>query len=182
MTARREPAHLTEHRKQAFITELARHGVAIRAARAASPGSTTGALTTFKDERKRDAEFAAAWDEAIENAHASLLEELIRRARDGVDVPLQDAKGNVVGWKKQYSDKLLLAAVTARFREFTPRSEVTAKVSQEPSLGLDQLSVESQDQLREILEREQRRALSSAEVDSNATPAADRLPIEERER
>ncbi len=159
MTTRRpNQTPLTANRKQAFLTELARHGVAIRAARASSPGSATGSLTTFKDERRRDEFFALAWDEAIENAHAALLEELIRRAKDGVDVPLQNAKGEVVGSKKQYSDRLLLAAVQARFPAFTPKQKVeqetTLHARIEP-LGLDTLSPESQEQLLAILEREQ---------------------------
>jgi hypothetical protein len=180
MAQRPDRAPLSANRKQAFLAELSKHGVAIRAARAASPGSTTGALTTFKDERARDEAFARAWDEAIENAHASLLEELIRRGKDGVDVPLQDASGNIVGWKKQYSDKLLLAAVQARFKDFTPRlqSEVVAKVRAE-SMGLDELTPTEQDKLREVLESVlARRALPSA----NEAEPYSALPIEERAR
>lgn len=162
MARRSDRAPLSANRKQAFLRELSKHGVAIRAARAVSPGQPTGAISTFKDERKRDEAFSAAWDDAIENAHASLLEELIRRGKDGVDVPVQDASGKIVGWKKQYSDKLLLAAVQARFKEFTPRvaSEITARVASVP-LGLSELSPESQDELARILEREQRRALEA---------------------
>jgi len=164
MAHRPDRAPLSANRKQAFLAELSKHGVAIRAARAASPGSTTGALTTFKDERARDESFARAWDEAIENAHASLLEELIRRGKDGVDVPLQDASGNIVGVKKVYSDKLLLAAVQARFKDFTPRlqSEVVARVRPE-SMGLEELTPAEQDKLREVLSSVlARRALPSA--------------------
>lgn len=166
MAQRPDRAPLSANRKQAFLAELSKHGVAIRAARAASPGSTTGALTTFKDERARDIEFARAWDEAIENAHASLLEELIRRGKDGVDVPLQDASGNIVGVRKQYSDKLLLAAVQARFKDFTPRlqSEVIAKVRAE-SMGLEELTPAEQDKFREVLESVlARRALGSGDT------------------
>ena len=175
MAQRPDRAPLSANRKQAFLAELSKHGVAIRAARAASPGSTTGALTTFKDERARDPEFARAWEEAIENAHASLLEELIRRGKDGVDVPLQDASGNIVGVKKQYSDKLLLAAVQARFKDFTPRlqSEVVAKVRSE-RMGLEELTPAEQDKLREVLEAVlARRALGSGD-----TAATDDLPPE----
>lgn len=175
MAQRPDRAPLSANRKQAFLAELSKHGVAIRAARAASPGSTTGALTTFKDERARDESFARAWDEAIENAHASLLEELIRRGKDGVDVPLQDASGNIVGWKKQYSDKLLLAAVQARFKDFTPRlqSEVVARVRSE-SMGLEELTPSEQDKLRDVLESVlARRALGSGD-----TAATDDLPPE----
>jgi len=181
MAARRpNQTPLTANRKQAFLRELARHGVAIRAARASSPGSVTGSLTTFKDERQRDESFSLAWDEAIENAHASLLEELIRRAKEGVDVPLQNAKGEVVGSKKQYSDRLLLAAVQARFPEFTPRQKVeqeTTVRARVESLGLDSLSPESQEQLLAILERE-----TGHDAPPNGKRPTAALPIQERRR
>ena len=52
------------------------------------------------------------------------------------------------------------------------KTEVTAKVSNVP-LGLDTLSVESQEQLRQILEREQRRALAEP---SECRTSEDTLP------
>lgn len=156
-------------------------GVATRAAKAASPNATGSSLQTFRDERRRDPEFARAWDAAIEQHAGDLLAELYRRAKDGDQIPIQNAKGELIGWRSIRSDKLLLEAVRAHVPMFTPKtvSEVTAKVSSVP-LGLDQLSVESQEQLRQILEREQarRRELPSA----NEAEPYSALPIEERER
>lgn len=160
MAARRERQALTPARKEAFLRELARHGVAARAAREASPGSLTGALQTFKDERHRDAEFDDAWTEAIESAHADLLHELIRRAKDGTDETVYGPSGQPIGNRKRYSDRLLLEAVRARFPEFTPRQQIEQTVEKKrKSLHLDRLSPESQRQLLEILEREQAEAL-----------------------
>lgn len=155
--AHREP--LTEHRKIAFLEALRIHGVATRAAREASPKAKgTSAISTFRDARAKDSKFNAAWDEAIEAHHGDLLAELYRRAMTGDQVPIQNARGEVIAWRSIRSDKLLLEAVRAHVPAFTPRTqtEVTAKVSNEP-LHLDTLSPESQEQLREILEREQER-------------------------
>lgn len=155
--ARREQQRLTEARKDAFLRGLARHGVAARAARDASPGSVTGALQTFKDERARNASFSAAWDDALASAHGDLLHELIRRAKDGHSETVYGPSGQAIGSRKRYSDRLLLEAVRARFPEFTPKQQVeqqTTVRARVESLGLDELSPESQADLRRILERE----------------------------
>lgn len=141
------------------MRELARHGVAARAAREASPGSITGALQTFKDERRRDAAFDDAWNEAVESAHADLLHELIRRAKDGTDETVYGPSGQPIGNRKKYSDRLLLEAVRARFPDFTPRSEINQVTAKGPDLScLEKLSTESRRQLRQILDRELERS------------------------
>lgn len=164
MARRSDRAPLTAKRKALFLSELARHGVAIRAARVASPESLGGALQTFKDERARDDRFRAAWDEAIQSADGDLLIELHRRAVEGVPTDIRGPNGQVVGQYHRVSDRLLVEKLRSRFpREFAAHtvSEITAKVKSEP-LGLDRLSPENQDKLREILEAEQRRALAAA--------------------
>ena len=57
---------LTDRRKKAFLAEFSRHGILVRAARAASPRASAryGAVQTFKDERERDPEFERRLDEA----------------------------------------------------------------------------------------------------------------------
>src|SRR3546814_6228719 len=100
---------LTPERKAAFLAELARHGIAVRAARAASPQSAQGALSTFKNERQRDPEFAAAWEEALDTARAEVDHEIYRRAVEGYDEPVYGGKyrEQVVGTVRKYSDRLL---------------------------------------------------------------------------
>jgi DNA-binding transcriptional regulator YdaS (Cro superfamily) len=56
--------------------------------------------------RKKDKEFAARWDEAIETATDTLEEEARRRAKDGVD-RAQFYQGKVCGYIKDYSDSLM---------------------------------------------------------------------------
>ena len=179
-------SHLTAQRKTAFLAELARVGVATRAAKAASPNASGSGLQTFRDERRRDPEFARAWDAAIEQHAGDLLAELYRRAKDGDQIPIQNAKGELIGWRSVRSDKLLLEAVRAHVPMFTPKaiSEVTAKVSRGPDLGLDKLSPASQDDLARILERElareQQRALgdgtSNGDAPSACQTSEDTLP------
>jgi hypothetical protein len=156
--ARREQQRLTARRKAAFIASLAQHGVLIRAARDASPQSLTGALQSFKDERARDSEFARAWSEAIECADGELLMELHRRAVEGTEEPVY-SNGQQVGTRRRVSDRLLIEKLRSRFpQDFAQRSvvEQEATVHVQGSLGLDQLSPESQSQLLAILEREAR--------------------------
>lgn len=100
---------LSAERKAAFLAELARHGIVIRAARAASPGSAAGAMTTFKDARERDPEFAAAWEEALDFARAEIEHEIYRRSTEGYEEPVFGGKyrETVVGTVRKYSDRLL---------------------------------------------------------------------------
>jgi hypothetical protein len=163
MARRADRAPLTAKRKALFLSELARHGIAVKAARVASPESLTGALATFKDERRRDPKFAAAWDEAIEAADGDLLAELHRRAVEGVPTDVRGPNGQVIGQYRRVSDRLLVEKLRSRFpREFAAHtvSEVTAKVSNVP-IGLDQLTPENQERLRAILESQQRLALEA---------------------
>ena len=167
-------APLTPRRKAAFLAELVRCGVATRAAKAASPDAIGTGLQTFKDERKRDVLFSRQWDDALAQHAGDLLAELYRRATTGDQVPVQNAKGEIVGWRSVRSDKLLLEAVRSAHPAFTPRlqSEITAKVSSVP-LGLDALSVENQAKLEEILRSEQQRLALDV--------ATDRLPREDEQ-
>lgn len=100
---------LSAERKAAFVAELARHGIAMRAARSASPHSTSGALSTFQDERQRDLDFAAAWDDAVEAARADVEHEIYRRSTEGYEEPVYGGKyrETVVGTVRKYSDRLL---------------------------------------------------------------------------
>ncbi len=158
---------LTPQRKRAFLEALRACGVATRAAREASPNAKgSGAVSTFKDERARDPEFSAAWDEALEAHAGDLLAELYRRATVGDSVPIVSPKGEVVGWRSIRSDKLLLEAVRARHRDFTPRTQTEATVEQTvtqakpkelPPDWIDRLIPENQDKLREILQSENAR-------------------------
>lgn len=117
---------LTDRRKRVFLAELARHGILVRAARAASPRASSryGAVQTFKDERDRDPEFAGQWLEAVEAAEASIEHELYRRAQEGWEEPIFGGrhKEKIVGTVRKYSDRLLelrARAMLPAYRETT---------------------------------------------------------------
>jgi len=102
---------LTDRRKRLFLLELSRHGILVRAARAASPRASSryGAVQTFKDERERDPAFAAQWEEAMQTAEASIEHELYRRAQEGWEEPIFGGRHRekIVGTVRKYSDRLL---------------------------------------------------------------------------
>lgn len=146
----RAHARLTAERKRTFLEHLARTGVVAESARVASPQSARhGALTTFKDERGRDPEFAKAWDEAVDHAVGVLEVEAFRRAVEGWDEPTR------FGPVRKHSDRLLELMLKARnpqYREHR-KYEVEAKAEVAP-LNLRSLSPEKQELLRQLLEDE----------------------------
>jgi hypothetical protein len=79
--------------------------------------------------REQDADFAAAWDEALEEATERLEMEARRRAHDGVLEPVFHA-GVKVGAIRKYSDTLLIfllkAHAPAKYRD-NSRIEHTGK-------------------------------------------------------
>lgn len=180
---------LTPARKQAFLHALRACGVATRAAREASPGAKgKSVISTFKDERARDPEFAAAWDEALEEHAGSLVAELYRRATIGDAVPIVSPTGEVVGFKYNRSDTLLLAAVRAHAPEFTPRTEqtveqtVTKTTRPAPSLRLEELTREERAQLKAILERSLARREGSEPTSNGHAPSSGLPSTDERTR
>ncbi|MBI1382574.1 MAG: hypothetical protein GC161_15970 [Planctomycetaceae bacterium] len=179
---------LTQQRKLAFLHALRACGVATRAAREASPNARgNGVVSTFKDERARDPEFAAEWDAALEEHAGSLVAELYRRATIGDAVPIVSPTGEVVGFKHNRSDTLLLAAVRAHAPEFTPRTEstveqtVTQRKPSDLSLRLEELTPDERRKLREVLESSLARR-NGTEHSSNGHAPSSGLSIPERER
>jgi hypothetical protein len=131
---------LSNERKAAFLAELARHGIAMRAARAASPHSATGCLSTFADERQRDLAFATAWDEAVDGARAEIEHEIYRRAQQGYDEPVFGGKyrERVVGTVRRYSDRLLELRARALLPAYRDAAalNVNKRVTHDVEVGL----------------------------------------------
>jgi hypothetical protein len=105
--------------------------------------------------RRDDESFVARIDEAMELFKFEQVERpLHARAVNGVSKDIW-WNGLVVGQEVVYSDRLLALLARANVEKYRDRVEV---VNQTPdSLGLEDLSPESQAQLREILEREAKR-------------------------
>lgn len=78
--------------------------------------------------RAADDAFAAAWDDALASGTEALIDEVRRRATDGVEEPVFQG-GKLVGHVRRYSDILLMFLVKQRdpsFRE-NHRVEVTGR-------------------------------------------------------
>lgn len=52
--------------------------------------------------------FAAAWDAAIQQGSKRLVDIAFERAVDGVEEPVWDADGRVIGHRTRYNDRLLM--------------------------------------------------------------------------
>lgn len=122
-------------------------------------------LKTAERHRHQDELFREAWDEALRQHAAVYAKEMYRRGVEGWDEPVfgsaggKDAGTTIVGWVRKYSDRLLLEQARKHDPGYTPTQRIESRVEavNSPGLDLSKLSPESQDQLREILERELQR-------------------------
>ncbi len=96
-------AILAKKKRRVFLSILAQTGRVAEASRAVG-FTDTSTLQAF---RRSDEDFAEAWDEALQAAAHVLEEEAIRRATEGVLEPIY-YKGEVAGYKTNYSDTLLM--------------------------------------------------------------------------
>ena len=96
-------AFLAKKKRKVFLGVLAKTGRVSEAARAVGYTDTA----TLQQYRRNDEEFAEAWEYALEAAAHVLEEEAIRRATEGVLEPVY-YKGEVAGYKTNYSDTLLM--------------------------------------------------------------------------
>jgi hypothetical protein len=103
--------------KAVFLKALAGSGVVTTACRKAKIGRTTAYKV-----RDEDTDFAAAWDDALDQAADVMEEEAHRRAVEGVLKPVFQG-GKKVGSVREYSDTLLIfqlkAARPEKYRERT---------------------------------------------------------------
>jgi hypothetical protein len=86
--------------KDAKFLELLSQGATVGAA-ARGAGYARRSLYRW---RKARADFAAAWDDAVEAGTDILEDEALRRARDGVDEP-RFYEGEVCGHVRRYSER-----------------------------------------------------------------------------
>lgn len=99
----------TPKKRAAFLTSLIETGGNVsRACEAAGI-----ARQRVYEWRSADADFAAAWDEAVEAGTDELEEEARRRAYEGVDEPVF-YQGETCGTVRKYSDTLLIFLLKGR--------------------------------------------------------------------
>ena len=94
---------LSDRKIKKFLSTLRRTGKVSFSARAAGYADSS----YMHKLKAADANFAKAWDEALNAAHDMLEDEAMRRAVEGVDKPVM-YKGEVVAYEKEYSDQLLM--------------------------------------------------------------------------
>jgi hypothetical protein len=145
---------LDPNRKAIFLSHLSRHGIVSAAARAASPhlpdSSKDGGMSTFYACRKRDVDFAQAWDISIAIAADNVEAEIHRRGCEGYEEDVY-FRGEKVGTTRKYSDNLLLARMKALDpTRYGNKVDVTSKVEIEP-LGIEDLNPAQRELMRKLL-------------------------------
>lgn len=164
---------MTPARIKVFLEDLAKHGSFPAACRTASPHSRKGCLSTFKDMRKDDPEFAMAVEESMEEARGRLEAELYRRGVEGWDDPVFQ-RGEQVGTIRKYSDRLLEIQAKAKlgpeYREQARVEHAHAGVFAITDLATltKKMSKESRDELRKIIIRETERQKPAQLTDPSA--------------
>src|SRR5207247_812317 len=96
-------------KKDAEFLELLSRGATVGAA-ARGAGYARRSLYRWRKGRE---DFAAAWDDALENGTDLLEDAALRRAKDGVAEP-RFYQGKVCGHVQKYSDALLICLLKAR--------------------------------------------------------------------
>ena len=137
-----------------FLGHLSRYGIASAAARAASPhlpdSSKDGGLSSFYAARKRDIDFAQAWDLALAVAADCVEEEIHRRGVEGYKEDVY-FRGEKVGETTKYSDTLLLARMKALDpQRYGNKVDVVSKVEIEP-MGFESLNDHQRQLMRQLL-------------------------------
>lgn len=114
------PLATNEARKETFLATLRQTGIWSAACRAASPDSPDGAKSSFRDLYRRDPQFRAQCDDALEESTDLLEEEAMRRAFHGVEKGVFQKGQRVIDFdgnpavERIYSDRLLERLLEAR--------------------------------------------------------------------
>lgn len=124
MTGRPRTERTPERVRAMFLRELGKRANVSDAARMAKIGRST-----VYQWREAEPEFAASWDEAVEQALGLLEAEAWRRAVDGVEEPIVGRVGKdedgIVTYVRKYSDSLMQTLLKAhRPEKYRERQEV----------------------------------------------------------
>lgn len=129
--ARLIPQHSTAHWSRAkmarFLAELAAtHSVA---AAARVVGMSRQSAYRLKA-RLRDQPFDLAWEAAVQSGYDALHQAALDRALNGIEVPVHH-KGELVGTRRHYDERLTMFLLSARNRHFVPLEAVSRAARQE---------------------------------------------------
>lgn len=107
---------MTPERKEIFLEALAASGSSVHAAAVASPeayGARPG-YYSFRDERKRDPEFAMRWQEAKDTFLGAVEAKLSEWAMKGRSRPVTNKDGEIVAYDEFPPDPRILLSVARR--------------------------------------------------------------------
>lgn len=139
-----------QERRAAFLECLARTGSQAKACVAGECSMETVRVT-----RKSDPEFAAAWNEAMEQYRGVIETEIHRRAIEGVEKPIYQQGVRVDQHDvREYSDQLLSLHARRHIPDYREKIQVDAQHSGTLHVGLEALEGlprELRDRLKGIL-------------------------------
>ena len=122
-TGGKSPA-ITKRKKKIFLDVLRRTGKVVQSAQAAGYSDSS----YLRKLRRDDESFAAEWDEALEAGMDRLEDEAVRRGVEGVEEPVF-YRGDIVGYKLNYSDQLLMFMLKAgRPDKFAERKKIEGHI------------------------------------------------------
>lgn len=118
---RKAPVEFTPERKAIYLQHMRQTGLRYLSAERA--GIST---STIEKHKKLDPVFADACEAAKESHTDELIEEAMRRAKDGVSVPIIGGKfkDEVITYVQEYSDRLMEVMLKSRREEFRGRDKV----------------------------------------------------------
>ncbi|MGC8517924.1 MAG: terminase [Steroidobacteraceae bacterium] len=114
---------ITEEATQVFLMTYARTGSVTQAAQVSGV-----ARSTWFEARKQSKELAAAWKEAHDIHKESLVDEAVRRAKDGWDEPVF-YQGAQCGTVRKFSDNLLMFLIKQRDPSYRDHSTINLNAS-----------------------------------------------------
>jgi hypothetical protein len=168
------PARLARRKKERFLESLARNCNVTVSCEMAGLARETAYFW-----KRVDYAFSVAWDEALERGLDALEDEVMRRAKEGVEEPIF-YQGGVVGTTRRYSDVLAMFLLKSKRRDvFGERREITA------NQNILSMSPEQRDRMvQQFLEDLRAIASSAPVIDAEATDVVEgnEEPIEGRVR
>lgn len=147
-----EPYKFDAERKAAFVLAFERCGGEISAAAAAVKVSRVTVYTHLKN----DPEFAEAVEQAEGRIDEMMMAQVKRLAIDGVEEPMFDKTGKQVGVRRKYSERVLLAWLKRRNREWRDHlhvdKTVQGRVEHEHRVTPRELPKEARNRVRDLLD------------------------------
>jgi hypothetical protein len=153
----RPSTYFTPLLKQRYLEELARTGLKTNSAR--KLGISYGNVCLHI---RKDAAFAQAVEEAMDQFRDSIEEAIDQRGRLGWDEPIY-YQGTLVGHVKRYDTQLLLAQAKAHIPAYRDKAQSIQIQQNNVSLGLESLNADDRQVLREVLLRRQQPSVVDVE-------------------